>query len=328
MDSDIVPVGESTWSNVLKQFNVPKVLLGPAGEAISRLIGHAADIPAEYIANISQGIKDKREARTEVSKALAKAVATDVIGDKALLQRAAQSFLAKEFRSQTNKEAVAHKAIEHLSDGPDVIQGEAQSLDDDWINIFERYAENASSERLRDLWGRVLAKEIRKPKSFSLRTMRFISELDGETARIFQKHSAGIIDGDFLLKPYNLIDPLLGELLSLEDAGLIVGTQGSLSREYTEDKPDRDVHIIFNFHTLAVAAICEVGARISFPNLLLTNTGKEILKIVEPADDREFVNNLIATIDKSRVRRLLVGRRTATHGKLEQVETAWEASTQ
>jgi hypothetical protein len=103
--------------------------------------------------------------------------------------------LAKELRAQANKEGVAKKAIEYLSRESEQVSDKPETPEEDWLNIFERYAEDASSEKLRDLWARVLAKEIRKPKSFSLRTMRFISELDSETAQLFQKHSGRVIDG-------------------------------------------------------------------------------------------------------------------------------------
>src|SRR5208283_1459027 len=57
------------------------------------------------------------------------------------------------------------------------------------LNIFERYAEDASSETMRALWARVLAGEIRRPGQFSLRTLRFMSELDATTAKLFESYA-------------------------------------------------------------------------------------------------------------------------------------------
>jgi hypothetical protein len=112
MSDDLPSHDSSSWSDVLQQLNIPKLIAGPAGEVISRLVGHAVDVPSEYIKNIKQGIQDRREARTEVSKALAKAVAMEVVEDRELLRRAAQSFLAKELRSQANKESGLHPISE------------------------------------------------------------------------------------------------------------------------------------------------------------------------------------------------------------------------
>jgi hypothetical protein len=236
MSNDIVPGEASTWSDILKELNLPKLVLGPAGEALSRLVGHVADVPAEYVKSFTQGIQDKREARTEVSKALAKAVAAEVVTDPELTRRAAQSFLAKELRGQTNKEAVAKRAIKHLSDKSESSDPNPKTPEDDWLNVFERYAENASSEKLRDLWGRVLAKEIRKPRSFSLRTMRFVSELDVETAQLFEKYSSAVIGCEFMVKPKSLVGTTFTELLGLEDAGLLTGVDGNISQQYKNEQ--------------------------------------------------------------------------------------------
>jgi hypothetical protein len=187
MSNEIIPTETSSWSDVLQELNIPKLIAGPAGDAISRLVGHIVDVPSEYIKSFKQGIQDKREARSAVTNALATAVATDVVADKDLVHRAAQSFLAKELRSQTNKEAVARNAIKHLSDQSEPSGPKPETPEEDWLNVFERYAENASSEKLRDLWGRVLAKEICNPKSFSLRTVRFVSELDMDIAQTFRR---------------------------------------------------------------------------------------------------------------------------------------------
>jgi Protein of unknown function (DUF2806) len=100
-----------------------------------------------------------------------------------------------------NKEAIAVRTIELLKDEEKESKPSNQAkqeIDDDWLNLFERYAEVASSDRLRDLWSRVLTGEIRKPQTFYLRTLRFISELDVETAALFEQYAAEVIDGTFI----------------------------------------------------------------------------------------------------------------------------------
>jgi hypothetical protein len=51
------------------------------------------------------------------------------------------------------------------------------------MNLFVSYAERASSEDLQDVLARILAGEIRRPGSFSLRTMQFMSVLDHDLAK-------------------------------------------------------------------------------------------------------------------------------------------------
>ena len=134
MANDVVPTGGS----FLDELNLPKIVAGPAGEAIARLIGGAVDIPAAWLNQVAQGFKDKTEAKTLVSKAVADAAAGLARNDPEVVQRAAHALLSKELRHQTNREAIARKVLKKLSEDPDV---QAKKIEDDWLNVFERYAE-------------------------------------------------------------------------------------------------------------------------------------------------------------------------------------------
>jgi hypothetical protein len=55
------------------------------------------------------------------------------------------------------------------------------------MNRFERFAEDASTDELRQRWGRVLSAEIRKPGTFSPKVLRIVDEIDQSTAAIFER---------------------------------------------------------------------------------------------------------------------------------------------
>jgi hypothetical protein len=317
MGNEIIPPESSSWADVLQELNVPKLIAGPAGEAISRLVGHAVDIPSEYIKNIKQGIQDKRDARSEVSKALAKAAATEVAADQGLVHRAAQSFLAKELRSQANKEAVAKKAIEHLSHQSSAQSAppKAEAPDDDWLNVFERYAENASSEKLRDLWARVLASEIRKPKAFSLRTMRFISELDSGIAQRFQKHANAVIDRSYILKPPDLEGQSFTELIELQDAGLLTGVDGNVSQRMKNETAGQGVALKLRSSAVLIRFVGPIDLHI--PSMLLTNVGRELLEIIELSDDLDRARQIAEQFPKDNVAHIRYGRMNADKTEIE-----------
>jgi Protein of unknown function (DUF2806) len=306
MGSDIVPTETSGWSDVLQELNIPKLIAGPAGEAISRLVGHLVDVPSEYVKSFKQGIEDKRDARSVVSKALATAVATEAVADKDLVRRATQSFLAKELRAQTNKEAVARNAIEHLSHQSGASEPKPQTPEEDWLNVFERYAENASSEKLRDLWGRVLAKEIRSPKSFSLRTMRFVSELDVNIAQTFQNYAKSVIDGNFILKPSELQGELFNDLLRLEDAGLITGVQGNIAKLFRSEV--QEAALLLKYFNTGIIVRFDEPVNLNLPQILLTNVGQEVLKIIDSADDEGEARKFAEGFPKQGVVDIAYGR--------------------
>ena len=125
-------------------------------------------------------------------------------------------------------ETIAVLALEDLRETAGALPPpRTEAADEDWLNVFSRYAEDASSERLQQLFAKVLAGEIRKPGSFSLSTMRFIAELDRETAAAFKEAAAYVTD-DYIYKRNERTNDLAG-WLSLEDAGLR-GRRGSLPR--------------------------------------------------------------------------------------------------
>lgn len=287
MGNDLVP---STGGGFLDELNLPKIVAGPAGEAISRLIGGAVDIPAAWLAHVAQGVKDKTEAKSVVSKAVADAAAALAKNDPEVVQRAAHSLLAKELRHQTNREAIAKKTIEHLAEEP---LAETTKPFDDWLNVFERYAEDASSERLQDIWGRIFAGELRRPKTFSLRTLRFVSELDENVVTLFEKWSPRVVNADFIGFP-----PQQGseftELLQLQDCGLISGVAGQLQKMFNAENAS-DGQIVrwafqFKSHLLMVSA--RAPSNLQFHAVLLTTIGREIYAITRTPAEIEPVKDL------------------------------------
>ena len=103
----------------------------------------------------------------------------------------------------------------------------AAAIDDDWLNVFERYAEDATTERMQQLWGRVLAGEIRSPGKFAMRTLRFLSEfsqVDALSFSVFCDSAFGEAAPRSLILPPEMQD--IREVVNLESAGLIQGASG------------------------------------------------------------------------------------------------------
>jgi len=93
-------------------------------------------------------------------------------------------------RREENKAAVVTAALEDLRERPPTEEQNAnpqEELSEEFTTRFERYAEDASTEQLREKWGRVLASEIRNPGSMIPRAMRIIDELTPETAALFER---------------------------------------------------------------------------------------------------------------------------------------------
>jgi Protein of unknown function (DUF2806) len=236
MYNDLTPTnGPSSIQSFIEKLNLPEMVAGPAGRAISRLVAGVFEIPAAYLDQFAQAIKSKTEAKQLVAKEVATVAAKLAANDTDIVARAAHNLLAKEYRYQKNKEAIARKTVEILEQDaaqnagakpaqptPDAASSPPE-VEEDWLNVFEKYAQDASSDRMQELWAQVLAGEIRRPKTFSLKTLRFLSELDQETARLFEKYLPLVCNGSFLPTPQPLEGPEFSEMMHLQDAGLLTG---------------------------------------------------------------------------------------------------------
>lgn len=253
--------------------------------ALDRLFGGVIGIPAEYFEGVRRRAELRGEAREQFIKSQTLQHANSLPTLEQVSQVATQRFIAEEIRKQINREGVIIASVKALQDAPEPIVTDheqfSEALEEDWINVFASFAEKASSERLQQLWGRILSGEIRKPGSFALSTLRIISELDAEIAATFQELVAHRIDPGFILKPDKLSGEILVKWTTLEEAGLLQEVNGTLGydrvvEDATYDKPKRVLHarakdygVVLTFvrsvppFRLSVVKITRVGQQIS-----------------------------------------------------------------
>jgi hypothetical protein len=63
---------------------------------------------------------------------------------------------------------------------------EAPPISEDWLNAFESEAAQISSEQMKNLFAKVLAGEIRRPTSYSIKTIKLMAQLDNRAATLFR----------------------------------------------------------------------------------------------------------------------------------------------
>lgn len=153
-------------------------------KAMGNLLGGLTAIPAAKLKQHAQGIEDTTAARSTVAAMVAKSIGERALTDPILAQAAAEIYLPTALRKAGNRIGVAQKTAEHIAnkagEHPD-----AAPPDQDWMNFYSRFAEDASSEALQDLFGRILAGQIVRPGSFSQATIRAVAELDQAIAADF-----------------------------------------------------------------------------------------------------------------------------------------------
>jgi len=205
--------------------------------AFDRLVGSLFDRWGAPL----EGDAARERARSEGEIAIIKTVQAQVVKrletDPDFADKTIENFCDTAVRRYENKSEVvreAFKSLEHeppsaeqTSSGPDI-------LDESFLNRFERYAEEASTEELRVKWGKVLAAEVKKPGTFSTKVMRIVDELEPSTAHLFERICKYRIDRTILVC-------LAGNLQFTEEAaliaaGLLVDSRMGIGQEFSYKK--------------------------------------------------------------------------------------------
>jgi len=109
----------------------------------------------------------------------------------------------QEAKKQNNIENITRIAADQFTE-EEVISDEP--VDDDWITRFFQNAENISNEMMQSLWGKILSGEVKKPGSFSLRTMELLRNITKNEADVFSlvaKYAIHSGQHQFLFNPDN-----------------------------------------------------------------------------------------------------------------------------
>lgn len=279
MHQDETGNSPSGWAGVigpLFEGGLPQFIAGPAGKAISRLIGGAADIPAAYLEQLSQAVRDRTRARSIIVTKVAEASASAASSDQDVLDRAISHYAGELHRSQLNREAIAAQTLEHLRRDPPPL--DTPGPEDDWLNSFQRNASEASSERMQDLYARILAGEIRQPGSFSLTTLRFMNVLDSHTAAAINAVLPLVIDGHWMIRDLAHVHLKLNAILDLDEAGFLYSGGGNLNKTLM---PVLDGKAVLGFgETALITPIFTSFGKVGSYNL--TRAGRELYRLLTP----------------------------------------------
>lgn len=106
------------------------------------------------------------------------------VPDATLDQRVISRMAFQEAKRQANIEQITGYAAEELSNEQSVNSERPES---DWTTRFFRIAEDITSEQMQILWGKILAGEVKRPGSYSLRTLDLLKNITTKEAEVFAK---------------------------------------------------------------------------------------------------------------------------------------------
>ena len=223
-----------------------------------------------------------------------------------------QTVRFREERKLRSKLAVAKQAAQELGDA----KVPNREPDPDWAWQFFNYVGDISSEEMQSLWAKVLAGEIRRPKSISVRALSILRDFDQETAVLFRRLCSvcvSLSEGDEVVDARVILLPTLQPRPNaLQEYGLdyynlnILSEYGLIIPDYYTDmdyrmsigvhpsEPEHDKRIIVPFGFQGrywvlspTTARHPVDRDFVLPGVALTRAGRELSRIVdlEPMDD-------------------------------------------
>lgn len=105
-----------------------------------------------------------------------------------------------------------------------------RKVDDDWLFRWREGAGAVTQEQLQQLWGRVLAGELKSPGTFSLRTLDFLRNLSPDEAARIVKLSRFIVADAWIVQEKDLLDRegiTFEFLVGMEELGIITAFKRS-----------------------------------------------------------------------------------------------------
>lgn len=150
----------------------------------TRLVGYAkADVEAYSIIKKAEA---EKKARLIQESPLNEALLSST-EDMDLRARAGQRLVTQEMTRQKNIEAIVAEATEQAHNA-EKVGAEPRLLDEDWINAFLDYSQNASNENLRHIWAKILATQATEGEpTVSKATLDAIRLIEPQQAKLFER---------------------------------------------------------------------------------------------------------------------------------------------
>lgn len=271
------------------------------GKPLEKLI----EVVSNGIGTLYRPRKIRKEADAQayaikvLEKAKTEAEVDSMLMEADTIERIGQRLVAQEIRRQNNIDSVVEDAAEELK-GKDVSD---EPVNEDWATRFFGIVQDVSNEEMKVIWSKILAKEIERPSTFSMRTLETLRNLSSKEAELFEKIAPFVLlQNNYFL--YNDADVLAKhgiryiDIARLTECGLL--QPGTFIRKKYESKPDREIVTgIFYGKNALVMTIPQGGKNIDIPVVLLSQTGAELFSLLETEINLEYVKALAQHVKRA-----------------------------
>ncbi|MFV8357999.1 DUF2806 domain-containing protein [Flavobacterium sp. XS1P32] len=222
-----------------------------------------------------------------------------------LKERTQDRLSFQEAKKQLNIENVTTFAAEELRNEETVTE---EPLDKDWTTRFFRIAEDISNVEMQAIWGRILAGEIKQPKSYSLRTLELIRNLSKEEADLFIRvanfsiNSSGTNfiykgkDEELLSEKFNVS---YNEIARLIEIGLI--QTGDFINFQLQQMPNESQRVFTSGNIIILVKIKANTPTVLIPVNVFSASGNQLLSLIKTNPQFEYLKEFANSIKNENI---------------------------
>jgi hypothetical protein len=200
----------------------------------------------------------------------------------------------QERKRQKNIESITSVAAADLLDQSSLPD---EKPDEDWVSRYFNSAQDVSSEQMQELWGRILSGEIKKPGSYSLKTLDFVKNLTKADA-ILLEHVAKLAvnyngssflvtaDADWL-RTHREIYP--GHHFALGELGAMYPTDLNYDT-FRENSSQEELFV--SGKLILVAGRGTITNKLGLPIWKFTKVGQELLQLIAAEGDEAYLEKI------------------------------------
>lgn len=200
----------------------------------------------------------------------------------------------QEEKRQANTESTVRKTAEELGEK----RVQAHDVDHDFTARFFAGVQDVSSEKMQQIWAKILAGEVETPGSTSMQTLSILKNMSQRDAELFERVAPFIIS-DFVLSDDSTATiagfPTYSDFMELSHHNLVhLGTGLSKTFEGSSEYHIRDRDILY---LMAKSSPGMYG--VSIPCHVLTPSGQELYALIDCGKNEDYLGVLADFLKKN-----------------------------
>lgn len=267
-------------------------------------MGALVDINTDGLAKLAQivgnwlGLEARAIERNADANAFASVRKAEAENAAALIrlqgeEQVANYMLAREKRKMNNTISVVDLAQTQFTEGE---QASDEPVNSDWLNRFFSIVEDVSDKDMQQLWARILAGEVKRPKSYSLRTLELLKNISPKEAEVINLASEYLIEEQLLCTGDSLgANAIICS--KMDELGIICGEQ-MMYKYFANAGEPRNIVVGNNAYCLRVHPNAQL--HIPIRCYQITTVGREIFSLTN-ADSLKFALKLAKHFDTESV---------------------------